>query len=51
MKYFRSPDCFLKIENMKKESLVIVEQYATVKRFPSLVHTARRALGFFIYSR
>lgn len=30
---------------MKAESLVIVEQHATVNTFPSLVHTARQAMG------
>jgi hypothetical protein len=29
---------------MKEESLVIVEQHATVKSFPSLVHTARQVM-------
>ena len=30
---------------MKVESLVIVDQHATVNTFPGLVHTARQAMG------
>jgi hypothetical protein len=30
---------------MKLESLVIVEQHATVNTFPGLVHTARHTMG------
>ena len=30
---------------MKVESLVIVDQHATVNTFPGLVHTARHAMG------
>ncbi len=30
---------------MKPESLVIVDQQATVNTFPGLVHTARQAMG------
>ncbi len=30
---------------MKLESLVIVDQHATVNTFPGLVHTARHAMG------
>ena len=41
-----SPDCSLKLENMKLESLVIVDQHATVNLFLGLVHTACHALGF-----
>jgi len=43
-----SPDCSLKLENMKLESLVIVDQHATVNLSLSLVHTARqgRGIGF-----
>ena len=41
-----SSDCSLKLENMKLESLVIVDQHATVNLFLGLVHTACHALGF-----
>ena len=30
---------------MKAESLVIVDQHATVNTFPGLVHTARHTMG------
>ena len=30
---------------MKPESLVMVDQHATVNTFPGLVHTARQAMG------
>ena len=36
-----SSDCSLQLENMKSESLVIVDQHATVNLYLSLVHTAR----------
>ena len=36
-----SSDCRLQLACMKLESLVIVDQNATVNTFPSLVHTAR----------
>ena len=36
-----SSDCTLQLECMKAESLVIVDQHATVNTFPGLVHTAR----------
>ena len=36
-----SSDCTLQLECMKAESLVIVDQNATVNTFPGLVHTAR----------
>ena len=39
-----SSDCSLKLENMKLESLVIVDQHATVNLFLGLVHTARHAM-------
>jgi len=39
-----SSDCSLKLENMKLESLVIVDQHATVNLFLGLVHTACHAL-------
>ena len=38
-----SSDCTLQLECMKLESLVIVDQNATVNTFPGLVHTARQA--------
>ncbi len=34
-----SSDCTLQLECMKVESLVIVDQHATVNTFPGLVHT------------
>ena len=40
-----SSDCSLQLENMKSESLVIVDQHATVNTFPGLVHTARHTMG------
>ncbi len=40
-----SSDCSLRLGNMKSESLVIVDQHATVNTFPGLVHTARQAMG------
>ena len=39
-----SSDCSLQLESMKLESLVIVDQHATVNTFPGLVHTARQAM-------
>ncbi len=36
-----SPDWSLQLDSMKSESLVIVDQHATVNTFPGLVHTAR----------
>ena len=39
-----SSDCSLQLENMKLESLVIVDQHATVNKYSDLVHTARHAL-------
>ncbi len=38
-----SSDCSLQLDYMKLESLVIVDQHATVNTFPGLVHTARQA--------
>ena len=38
-----SSDCFLQLENMKVESLVIVDQHATVNLYLSLVLPARHA--------
>ena len=39
-----SSDCRLQLAYMKLESLVIVDQHATVNTFPGLVHTARQAM-------
>ena len=39
-----SPDCSLQLESMKLESLVIVDQHATVKSYLGLVLPARHAL-------
>ena len=41
LKAILSSDCSLQLESMKPESLVIVDQHATVNTFPGLVHTAR----------
>ncbi len=35
----------LQLDSMKSESLVIVDQHATVNTFPGLVHTARHTMG------
>ena len=40
-----SSDCSLQLESMKLESLVIVDQRATVNTFSGLVHTARHTMG------
>ncbi len=40
-KSYLSSDCSLQLESMKLESLVNVDQHATVNTFPGLVHTAR----------
>ena len=40
-----SSDCSLQLENIKMESLVIVDQHATVNLYLSLVHTARHIMG------
>ncbi len=40
-----SSDCRLQLACMKSESLVIVDQHATVNTFPGLVHTARHTMG------
>ncbi len=37
-----SSDWSLQLDSMKLESLVIVDQHATVNTFPGLVHTARQ---------
>ncbi len=39
-----SSDCPLQLEGMKLESLVIVDQHATVNTFSGLVHTARHTM-------
>ena len=44
-KSYLSSDCSLQLESMKLESLVIVDQHATVNMFLGLVHTARHATG------
>ena len=41
LKVVLSSDCRLQLDYMKLESLVLVEQHATVTTFPGLVHTAR----------
>ncbi len=38
-----SSDWSLQLDSMKSETLVIVDQHATVSTFPGLVHTARQA--------
>ncbi len=38
-----SSDWSLQLDSMKSESLVIVDQHATVNTFPGLVHTVRQA--------
>ena len=43
-KPYLSSDCTLQLECMKLESLVIVDQRATVNTFPGLVHTARHTM-------
>ncbi len=40
----RSSDWSLQLDSMKLESLVIVDQNATVNTFPGLVHTARHTM-------
>ncbi len=39
-----SSDWSLQLDSMKSESLVIVDQNATVNTFPGLVHTARHTI-------
>ena len=39
-----SSDRSLQLDCVKSESLVIVDQHATVNTFPGLVHTARHAM-------
>ncbi len=43
-KVCRSPDRSLQLDSVKSESLVIVDQNATVNTFPGLVHTARHTM-------
>ena len=43
-KHHLSADWSLQLETMKPESLVIVDQHATVNLYLSLVHTARHTL-------
>ncbi len=43
-KAVRSSDWSLQLDSMKLESLVIVDQDATVNTFPGLVHTARHTM-------
>lgn len=45
LNFRRSSDCSLQLENMKLESLVIVDQHATVNLYLDLVHTARHMPG------
>ena len=40
-----SSDRSLQFDSLKPESLVMVDQHATVNTFPGLVHTARQAMG------
>ena len=40
-----SSDRSLQLDFVKLESLVIVDQHATVNTFPGLVHTARHTMG------
>ncbi len=44
LKAVRSSDWSLQLDSMKLESLVIVDQNATVNTFPGLVHTARHTM-------
>ena len=50
-KSFLSSDCGLKLAHMKLESLVIVDQHATVNKYLGLVHTARHMLGVILFQR
>ncbi len=43
-KFNFSPDWSLQLDSMKLESLVIVDQNATVNTFSGLVHTARHTM-------
>ena len=44
LKTILSANYSLELENMKLESLVIVNQQVTVNMLPNLVHTARHAM-------
>ena len=44
LKAIPSSDWSLQLDSMKLESLVIVDQHATVNTFPGLVHTARHTM-------
>ncbi len=44
-KRYLSSDSSLQLGCLKLESLVIVDQRATVNTFPGLVHTARHTMG------
>ena len=44
-KVYLSSDRSLQLDSVKSESLVIVDQNATVNTFPGLVHTARHTMG------
>ena len=44
-KIILSSDWSLQLDSMKLESLVIVDQHATVNAFPGLVHTACHTMG------
>ncbi len=44
-KVILSSDWSLQLDSMELESLVIVDQNATVNTFPGLVHTARHTMG------
>ncbi len=44
-KRYLSSDRSLQLDSVKLESLVIVDQHATVNTFPGLVHTACRVMG------
>ena len=41
LKFDLGSDCFLKLRNMKVESLVIADEDAAVNIYPIFVHTAR----------
>ena len=45
LKPIPSSDRSLQLDSVKSESLVIVDQNATVNTFPGLVHTARHTMG------
>ncbi len=45
LKTVPSSDCGLQFAHMKLESLVNVDQHATLNTFSGLVHTARHTMG------